>query len=1522
MLRLVNTLWLLLLVSLILIAAYVSLGRYCLSLATESPQKVQQILEKVLEQPVHIRAVQGHWHFLSPSIALHDVRLGAHGDEPAADDSAGASHVQAVVSESSSLDVGFLHVGVDVFRTLFAREVRLSFLHISGLKVGIYAANGRIERIEGLNLFKPHPVDGSPRADQEKHADSGGDSGALMARVPRLLQNLLAYKGLIFKEIQVTLHTPKHSQKFLAKQLSLVEVGGQYHIQAQLELLEGRPVVMSLRSVMQGQLMVPDTWSGRFYVDIDRTPAAVWLKQLPMLKGRLESLDVGGALWGEFDGARLGELTGRAAVYALEYWFPSQLQSDQTLPSTASSEPRSVKLPYAAAQFNWLGEIGGVWEMRLQEIQIQSGNEMFKPGTVYVARAPKHDEPTQPQISMHTEQAQQSVDQAALQSTRFVQGTPAFRVQGQAFAVAPIARLIQQLGILPKASIEQLKTASPQGDIKQFEVTLHKQDDAWRWAASANLVDLQWTAVTPVPGVSGLNIRVAANDAGGAMQIDAQAGELDMRPNFREIIPLDRFSVPILWSRDPDDGLQVRSGLAVANNEDATATAMLALTVPPPKSPASLNPPAMSQATLPNKIQNKPRLSLIAGLTKGTAQAKVSRYLPTKNMAPSLVRWLDKSLVTGDLESGHFVYEGSFDKIPYAAKTFQMRFVVNDATIDYLAPWPQLTQARVDAFINRREGQFLVPHAKVYEAEITNGNVELPYFDRGEAPHLKIDLQAKGDIQQGLRVLRESPLRNEVGDIIDDVQATAGEMLVKLALDVPLGGPSEAEKADQHEDEVVQNGADAQEITPAGVLLENGEVAQKDAALRKNPKPEPVLADVAVHLKAVDAQVPPWQLTVNDINGPFRFKSGKGIYSEGLKGLFLGRSVEAEIHNKLLKVQSEDVKRETAMEGPQRATEISLAGSVDAKALVDWQGLPILSFLEGQAGYRADVTLYPKAWEKAPNLTVQTDLRGMAVKLPSPVGKVSDETKDLTLSFDFGEPRHVTLLSRGIAGMGLRFDSGELDAVRIHLGADKLVRAQTPGVVITGDTPALFLQPWIDFIEAYQNRSAEFTKVAAQSAPKEQSANLQADEEGFDWLSQLKWVDISANALGYSEKLINQATVQVARIADVWQVTLQGAEISGIVSLPMLYFEGEFLDRIRTGRTSAKVRERMNARPIMLDIGFLALPAEDAETNDALPDFITGPSLTRIDALAAEADEEGSENVALNVPEPPVLHDGYRLLPPFNLRLRRLFLGGTAYGAWSGEARVTPLGLSFNNIKGSLHNINFDGQGAWTASLGGPATSIVGRAFSQDLASTLSGLGFAPSIESQNALLDVDLKWQGRPWDFDLLTAEGELDMAVTDGTLLNINTTASTVRVIGLLNIEMLTRRMQLDFSDVLNKGMQFQLLGGKFDLREGVLFTDHTKLRGASAQFDISGQVSLRAKAIDTEMSVTLPVTRNLVLPAAATGGLPAAATAFVIEKALGDKLDKLTTMRFTVAGDWNDPQIIRRKRQVNPRENRPGR
>ena len=54
------------------------------------------------------------------------------------------------------------------------------------------------------------------------------------------------------------------------------------------------------------------------------------------------------------------------------------------------------------------------------------------------------------------------------------------------------------------------------------------------------------------------------------------------------------------------------------------------------------------------------------------------------------------------------------------------------------------------------------------------------------------------------------------------------------------------------------------------------------------------------------------------------------------------------------------------------------------------------------------------------------------------------------------------------------------------------------------------------------------------------------------------------------------------------------------------------------------------------------------------------------------------------------------------------------------------------------------------------------------------------------------------------------------------------------------------------------------------------------------------------------TLPVADNLPWVAGLAGGLPAVAGVYVASKIFGDQFDRLSSVVYSIDGDWNDYQL----------------
>src|SRR5699024_1614710 len=107
-----------------------------------------------------------------------------------------------------------------------------------------------------------------------------------------------------------------------------------------------------------------------------------------------------------------------------------------------------------------------------------------------------------------------------------------------------------------------------------------------------------------------------------------------------------------------------------------------------------------------------------------------------------------------------------------------------------------------------------------------------------------------------------------------------------------------------------------------------------------------------------------------------------------------------------------------------------------------------------------------------------------------------------------------------------------------------------------------------------------------------------------------------------------------------------------------------------------------------------------------------------------------------------------------------------------------------------------------------------------------------------------------------------------------------SALRMLGVLNIgHTLGRRLRLDFSDVVQKGLVVDKLTGEYHLAGPALTTIDLRLDSPSAEFNVAGQLNLNTGALDSAIEVTLPLSSNLY--AGCLAGPVACAGVFVVER-----------------------------------------
>jgi len=64
--------------------------------------------------------------------------------------------------------------------------------------------------------------------------------------------------------------------------------------------------------------------------------------------------------------------------------------------------------------------------------------------------------------------------------------------------------------------------------------------------------------------------------------------------------------------------------------------------------------------------------------------------------------------------------------------------------------------------------------------------------------------------------------------------------------------------------------------------------------------------------------------------------------------------------------------------------------------------------------------------------------------------------------------------------------------------------------------------------------------------------------------------------------------------------------------------------------------------------------------------------------------------------------------------------------------------------------------------------------------------------------------------------------------------------------------------------------------------------------------------AGTIDADLQVAMPISRNLPLAAVAAGAPAIGGALFVIDRLVGDRFSRMAAARYSITGDWQNPDI----------------
>lgn len=327
------------------------------------------------------------------------------------------------------------------------------------------------------------------------------------------------------------------------------------------------------------------------------------------------------------------------------------------------------------------------------------------------------------------------------------------------------APVMSTLELLPRDWRELLRELGPTGSMTELRFDYRPSAPRTeRFLAEARVVDLMTRPRGAIPGLNGVDVRIAAGADGGLLSFDTQAMQISVPERLPEPLWVDRLSGGLHWARTEGGWSVISDSLMVANND--------------------------LEAELRGRLElggeDGPEANLVAAIRRGSLE-NMARYLPLGLLPAKGEEWLLRAVPSGRIISGGAILRGPLKHFPFDAGegVFEVQAVVTDAILEYARSWPRIEELEAEVLFQGRGIAVNAVSGKIFDADLTRATARIDDVTR---PPRTVVAQGRfeGAIRDTRQFVLASPLREGIGKRIEEL-VIEGAMALDLNLRIPLG---------------------------------------------------------------------------------------------------------------------------------------------------------------------------------------------------------------------------------------------------------------------------------------------------------------------------------------------------------------------------------------------------------------------------------------------------------------------------------------------------------------------------------------------------------------------------------------------------------------------------------------------------------------------------------------------------------------------------------------------------------------
>lgn len=224
------------------------------------------------------------------------------------------------------------------------------------------------------------------------------------------------------------------------------------------------------------------------------------------------------------------------------------------------------------------------------------------------------------------------------------------------------------------------------------------------------------------------------------------------------------------------------------------------------------------------------------------------------------------------------------------------------------------------------------------------------------------------------------------------------------------------------------------------------------------------------------------------------------VNAKGLSAQLLGQPATLDLHS-----------------GPAGRIILNIDGRLQAAALAPWIGEGLLRRVKGAMRYRAELAIH----RQQTDLRVESELEGVAIDLPPPLGKPAERVAPLlvTLSHAVAQTNVLVKYDKILTARALLGESGDQPRISVRIGHGDAPPPRHPGLTLEAAQSSLNLDAWLALIEGVGGKGPDIHALT-----------------------------LTANELIVFDRRLTGTQLAAQKTAAGWLVQVAGRELEGEIS--------------------------------------------------------------------------------------------------------------------------------------------------------------------------------------------------------------------------------------------------------------------------------------------------------------------------------------------------------------------------------------